>query len=192
MNRQPMIEIFLLFIQALEKNEIPYMVVGSIASSAYGDPRLTHDLDIVVKIEPGDAKLFPKIFPEKDYYCPALETIEAEIKRGGQFNLVHHESGYKFDLIVSKNKLHDSEQFKRRQKKYFWNDQDVFMATPEDVILKKLEFYKMGHSEKHIRDIESILRNTPVDQLYLDHWISTLSLQTEWQKVKKSNPVADA
>ena len=152
-----MIEVFLFFIQALEKNEIPYMVVGSIASSAYGDPRLTHDLDIVIQISPADAKLFSLMYSEKDYYCPAVETIELEIKRGGQFNLIHHESGYKMDMIVLKNKLHDSEEFKRRRKNYFWNHQEVFMATPEDIIIKKLEFYRSGQSEKHIRDIESIL-----------------------------------
>jgi hypothetical protein len=182
MERNLMVEVYLSFIQRLEKNSIDYMVVGSIASSVYGDPRLTHDLDIVVKLELEDAGIFERIFPENEYYCPPTDVIAQEIKKSGQFNLIHHESGYKMDVILVRKVLHDTEEFKRRQKVPFWKGQSVFMATPEDIIIKKLEFYRKGGSEKHLRDIASILRHTEVDNPYLDKWIATLALQNEWKK----------
>ena len=184
MDRNLMVEVYLSFIQRLEKNSLDYMVVGSIASSAYGDPRLTHDLDIVVKLEHEDAGIFPRIFPESEYYCPPVDVIAQEIKSSRQFNLIHHESGYKMDIILMRKVLHDTEEFKRRQKIPFWKGQTVYMATPEDVIIKKLEFYRKGGSEKHLRDIASILRHTEIDTAYLNKWIATLALQDQWTKVK--------
>ena len=100
------IESFLNVIALLEKEQIPYMVVGSLASMIYGEPRLTHDMDLVVDILPGDATKIEKLFPSENYYCPPLEILRPEINHRGQFNLVHHESGLKVDLIVRKQSPH--------------------------------------------------------------------------------------
>jgi hypothetical protein len=174
-------------IDLLNQNKIPYMIVGSVASMIYGEPRLTHDMDIVVQVFPEDAKHLLNIFNTDAFTCPPLQTIQEKIQRKGQFNIIHFESMYKIDLILSRNSLHDIEEFKRRKKMPFWEDTEAFIATPEDIIIKKLEFYRKGKSEKHLRDIASILLHTTVDQEYLDKWIKTLSLQTEWGKVIASS-----
>lgn len=179
-----LLEIFSEVIRRLEENEIPYMVVGSIASMIYGEPRLTHDMDLVVDIALKDAKRIPPIFPENEFYCPHEEVIIAEVNHRGQFNLIHHDSGLKIDLMIRKQTPHSIVEFARRQKTPFWEGQDAFIATPEDVILKKLDFLRQGGSEKHIQDIRGILSNTEVDESYLQDWITQLGLTREWGRVQ--------
>lgn len=67
-----LIGIFLEVTQKLESVGIHYMIVGSVASMTYGEPRMTHDLDLVVQVLPKEASQFEKIFPEQDYYCPQM------------------------------------------------------------------------------------------------------------------------
>jgi hypothetical protein len=176
---------FVSVVNLLNQNQIPYMIVGSVASMIYGEPRLTHDMDMVIQVEQDEAKQLAAIFSSEEFYCPAVDQIQQEIKRKGQFNIVHQETMYKVDLIICKNSLHDSEEFKRRKKLPFWENTEAFIATPEDIIIKKLEFYRKGKSEKHLRDIASMLLHTSVDQPYLDKWIQTLSLQNEWQQIAR-------
>ncbi|MGE3759112.1 MAG: hypothetical protein AB7H97_15220 [Pseudobdellovibrionaceae bacterium] len=180
---QGLIDIFLYAIQKLEQQEIPYMVVGSIASMVYGEPRMTHDMDLVIDLLPADAEKIENIFPLKEFYCPPLEVIKSETIHRGQFNLIHHESGLKIDLVLRKKTEHSIEEFKRRRKVTFWKDAEVFLASPEDVIIKKLDFFRQGGSEKHLKDIRGILAETSVDKKYLEFWLAKLGLQREWDQL---------
>jgi hypothetical protein len=58
------------FVSRLERLGIPYMVTGSTAGILYGEPRLTHDVDIVVALEMTDVPAFVAAFPLEDFYCP--------------------------------------------------------------------------------------------------------------------------
>ena len=180
---QNLIEVFLSVIKKIESENIPYMVVGSIAAMVYGEPRMTHDLDLVVDILPRDAKKIETLFPLEDFYCPPLEVLNSEIVHRGQFNLMHHESGLKIDLMVRKATPHSVEEFSRRQKVPFWQGVNVYLASPEDVIIKKLAFYREGGSEKHLKDIRGIMAETPLDEKYFQYWIEELSLQKEFAKL---------
>lgn len=167
-------------LEKLEKNNIPYMVVGSIASMIYGEPRMTHDMDVVIHLPPQDAQKFATMFPDDEYYCPPEEVIRAEIVHRGQFNLIHHESGLKIDIVIRKSTEFAATEFGRRRKAPFWNGHQVYIASPEDVIIAKLEYLRQGGSEKHTKDIRGILAETEVDQTYLDHWVQKLGLSPQW------------
>ena len=183
---QDLITTFLEVTGKLEAAEIPYMIVGSVASMTYGEPRMTHDLDLVVQVLHKDASKFEQIFSPEAYYCPPEEIIRPEILRQGQFNLIHHDTGLKIDLVIRKGSEHGKTEFARRKQVPFFESSDVFMASPEDVILKKLEYYREGGSQKHLRDIQGILVQTQIDESYLQGWITKLGLQVQWTELNES------
>lgn len=177
---QGFIQTFFEVLKKLEDTHISYMVVGSMASITYGEPRMTHDLDVVIHISPKDAQKLELIFPYSTFYCPPLELMQAEIVHQGQFNLIHHDSGLKIDLVIRKNTEHAICEFSRKRRVPFWQGSEVFLASPEDIIIKKLEYYRLGGSEKHLKDIRGILAETELDEVYLTGWIEKLSLNKEW------------
>lgn len=83
---------FLIFTERLNELGARYMVTGSVASSAYGEPRLTHDVDIVIEISPEHCARVGELFPGEEFYCPPLEVllIESSRPQRGHFNLIHH------------------------------------------------------------------------------------------------------
>ncbi|MGZ3709706.1 MAG: hypothetical protein ACXVBC_12370, partial [Bdellovibrionota bacterium] len=170
-------------LETLERHQLPYMVVGSVASIVYGEPRLTKDMDLVIDILPADAPKFETLFPEEHFYVPPAEVLLDEIARRGQFNLVHPASGLKIDIIVRKNGEHGRAEFSRKQRVPLFPGFDAWIASPEDVIIKKLDFYREGGSEKHLADIRGILANTSVDRAYLDSWVKKLGLGEQFEKI---------
>lgn len=78
-----------------------YIISGSVAAMIYGEPRLTNDVDLVVLLDVQQASRLPQVFPLEEFYCPPGEVIRQEMARPrGQFNLIHHESGFKADLYL--------------------------------------------------------------------------------------------
>jgi hypothetical protein len=127
---QNLMQTFLSVTQTLEKNNIEYMVVGSIASMIYGEPRLTHDMDVVLDILPSDAQKIETLFSNDEFYCPHLEAIKSEITYRGQFNLIHQKSGLKIDLLIRKDTEHARCEFLRKVQKPFLDDFEVYVAAP--------------------------------------------------------------
>ena len=162
------------------------MVTGSVASIAYGEPRLTHDIDIVVEFDRGQADRLALSFPEPEFYCPPIDIIRIELARecGGHFNIIHQESGFKGDIYPLG---HD--QFSAwglaRSRKFVLEGIPMTLAPPEYVIVRKLEYFQEGGSEKHLRDIRSILRVSRflLDLQELERWIQSRHLEQSWQRV---------
>ncbi|MEM6275171.1 MAG: nucleotidyl transferase AbiEii/AbiGii toxin family protein [Myxococcota bacterium] len=174
---------FLDVIRRFEDAGIDYMVVGSVASIVYGQPRMTHDMDLVIDAPGAAATRIAELFPDDEFYVPPIEVLRAEWVQKGQFNLIHHESGLKIDVIIRKSSEHAVEEFARRRRVPFIGDAKVVMASPEDVILKKLSYFREGGSEKHLTDIRGILAEADLDQPYLERWLEALSLRREWDKI---------
>ena len=86
-------DIFLLYCDKFSSLGIEYMVTGSVASILYGEPRLTHDIDMVLSVKELDGRAFSLEFPIDDFYCPPVEVLMIESRRvqRGHFNLIHHE-----------------------------------------------------------------------------------------------------
>ena len=150
--------LFLIFLERLNKSNIEYMATGSVASMIYGEPRITHDIDLVLKLYTKNIPQFISIFSEEEFYCPPVEVIEEEAARktGGHFNIIHHETGFKADIYpTGEDKLHIWAMAKR--KKVQIDNCDIWLAPPEYVIVRKLEYFKEGGSSKHLSDIKKML-----------------------------------
>ena len=182
-------DVFLMVVKTLEKLRVNYCIGGSVASITYSEPRLTRDMDVVIALRPVLAQSFANTFAAKGFYCPPVETILAEIRRGGMFNLYHHDTGVKVDCICLGREEHSLEEFRRRHKLPFSRTQHpAYFARPEDVIIKKLQYFRQGGSEKHLGDIRAMLRvsGDEMDMAYLKGWVKELKLEAEWKKVKES------
>jgi len=166
----------------LESVGIPYMIVGSIASMVYGEPRLTRAMDIVIDLPLGAPKL-AALFPFNAFYFPPEEAIASDLAERSQFSLLHHETGIKIDFIVRKDTEHARMEFERRRREPFWKSYDAFVASPEDVIIKKLQYFREGGSEKHLRDIRGILAHCELDLSYMQYWIDRLGIGDDWKRV---------
>jgi len=179
-------DLFLVFVEPLNRAGIPYMVTGSVAGIVYGEPRLTHDVDLVVELDAHRIEDFIAVFPEEEFYCPPDMVIGTEIRRDtrGHFNLIHHASGFKADIYpVGRDALHLWAMGRRRATEM--GGMQVWMAPPEYVILRKLQFYQEGGSDKHLRDIRSILEMSAslIDRDELETRVSQLGLKAVWKGV---------
>jgi hypothetical protein len=92
--------LFLVFTRRLDRLQVPYMLTGSIASTIYGEPRLTNDVDIVIEISRESCEQLGALFPPDEFYCPPTEVlfVEAARRQRGHFNLIHHDTGFKADI----------------------------------------------------------------------------------------------
>ena len=173
------------FVAPLEEAGIRYMITGSVASSIYGEPRNTLDIDLVVLLDSSQIPLLPTLFPEDDFYLPPADVISIESRREahGHFNIIHHHTGLKADIYLSRNHpaLPWALDHTRRVKT---PSCEISIAPPEDVILHKLEFFREGGSQKHLRDIAGIIEQQELDQDFLNHAIHRLGLEPQWQQAK--------
>jgi hypothetical protein len=169
----------------LDQLQVNYFLVGSLASMYYSRSRFTNDIDLVVQIGAGQVKNFSQSFQFPEYYCPPFEVIQDEVMRRGSFNLIHQDSGIKIDIVLNKTSEISKSELSRRRKVEIIPGFVAFIASPEDIILKKLEFYKLGTSEKHLSDIREILSFSEVDHEYLKKWTESLGLQNEWIKAQE-------
>ena len=183
-------ELFLIFTSPLEEAAVPYMVSGSIASMVYGEPRLTNDVDIVLALDFDRVALLGKHFPLSDFYCPPDEVIALEIRRPrrGHFNLIHHDTGLKADIYTAGTDPLQAWGLKHRQAIEVAPGKSLSIAPPEYVILRKLEYYREGRSEKHVHDIRGMLElmGDNIDTAFLLDQIQLMNLRAEWQFVTAS------
>src|SRR5687767_15211893 len=159
------------------------MVAGSVAAVVYGEPRMTNDMDVVVDLRAESVAPLADSFPAPVFYFPPRVAVLEEIRRRGQFNILHLASGSKVDLILRKSTEHGLTEFPRRQVQPMTTALTAHFASPEDVIVAKLVFYSKGGSEKHLIDVAGILRvqENLLDRAYLDRWIGKLELDEFWQ-----------
>jgi hypothetical protein len=176
---------FLLITDRLAAIGVPYLITGSVAAMLYGRVRLTLDIDIILSLDIATARRFPDTFPANDFYCPPPEVILLENSREmrGHFNILHLESGFKADLyIAGRDPFHRwaFEHAKRRAVE----GRTVTVAPIEYVIIRKLEFFREGGSEKHLQDIRTMLEisSSQIDWNKLDELVAERRLNDEWQR----------
>jgi hypothetical protein len=172
--------------QTFDALGIPYLITGSMATISYGDPRLTTDIDVVAALTPLNVAVACAAFPAPDYYC-SIVAAEQAVRERSQFNILHPNSGLKIDVIIATESAFDRSRLGRGVRLPAGADFEVTFAAPEDVILKKLEYYRLGGSEKHLRDIVGVLRvrSDKIDRAYLADWIDRLGLSAEWQMIEE-------
>jgi len=159
----------------LQECKIPYMIVGSFASNIYGLARATQDADMVVEINATAIEKLGQALGEEFYFD--LEAAKESLRLGVMFNAVHYVSGLKIDLIVLKNRPFGHEEFQRKKLTNFAGGKCWF-ATAEDTILAKLEWSKMGESERQLNDAVNIakVQKQNLDFTYLHRWADDLKV----------------
>lgn len=160
-------EILLAIAGLLNKHKIPFLLTGSFASSFYGYPRATHDIDFIVEINPISLKRLAKFLPTLGsayvFSKFAFEVTHAP----GMVNVYHRKTGVKIDFWVSETKKFKHE-FRRRRKTTF-DGQSIALVSAEDLILTKLVWCKEIRSERHLNDCAGIwaIQKGKLDESYL-------------------------
>lgn len=161
-----------------------YLVTGSVVTIFFGEPRFTNDIDIVVDLPLEQIEAFCQAFPSSEFYV-SEEAARGAVAGCGQFNIIHPASGLKVDVIIPSDTPFNRSRFARGTRVRPDEDYDASFASVEDVIIKKMEYYREGGSEKHLRDITGVLRisGDRVDGTYIADWASRLGLASIWQTV---------
>jgi len=177
-----------LFVDRLESIGAPYMVTGAMAAILYGQPRTTNDFDFVLSLSEAARGALLKAFPEEEFYVPPESVVQAEQARSlrGHFNLIHHDSGYRADIyLMGSDPLH-AWALPRRRRESWAPGKSLWVAPPEYVVLRKLEYYREGGSTKHVADIAAICEVTGVDEAVLSPWLARLGLSDLWHEMRRS------
>ena len=164
---------------------VPHMVVGSFASSFHGVPRSSQDLDLVIDPQPESLRRFLSDLPPEDYYADADAALDA-LRRRGQFNVIDMATAWKADLIVRKARPFSVEEMRRRVEGDLLGAR-VFVASPEDTLISKLEWAQQGGgSQLQLRDVSGILqlRGEDLDIEYVERWVADLGLGELWRSVR--------
>jgi hypothetical protein len=180
---------YLLFTQRFEEAGVRHAVGGGVAVILFGEPRLTLDLDVLLDLRVEQVRRFLEVFPASEFYVPPEDVIHLEIARNsrGHFNLYHHSSGVRADIYLRSRDPLDAWSLENVVRVDV-GEGSLAAAPPEAVIIRKLEYFHEGGSEKHARDIRSILAmQRPLrHRALMDQWIAERGLRDVWRDVLES------
>ena len=166
-------------VEALEELGVPYHIGGSVASSLYGLPRLTIDVDIIAELRLEHIR--PLVIRLQTNYYIDEDMIRDAIRRRSSFNVIHLDTMLKVDVYIPKSRSFDQEELRRVQQEVLLEGTRPFnVASPEGTILNKLEWYRMGGevSDRQWNDILGVLKvqGTHLDMAYLQRWAANLKV----------------
>jgi hypothetical protein len=172
--------------RTLDRIGIDYFVTGSVASSLQGEPRATHDIDVVVAMEESQIDALTSAFPPPVHYLSRPSVVEA-VRRRTMFNLIALDEGDKVDFWLLTNDPFDQSRLARRV------TDEVFgvhlkVSSPEDTILAKLKWCRdSGGSEKQFQDALRVyeLQFRHLDHGYLAEWAAKLHVEPEWRRLQQ-------
>ncbi len=160
------------------------MITGSVVSSLQGEPRATHDIDVVIVLEQASVHRFSESFVGTFYISEA--SVQEAIDRKSMFNVIDGSTGNKVDFWMLTKEPFDLSRFARRQKVNVLGLTDFYVTSPEDTILSKLRWAKLaGGSEKQVTDAVRVfeMQFDRLDMAYIHHWTTQLNLQEQWQQL---------
>lgn len=172
----------------LERLGVEYYIGGSVASSAYGEYRTTADVDIVAALKPEHVDEFVRSL-QNEYYIDAAMIRDA-MRHRSSFNLIHLATMYKVDIFLPSTRPYDVQAWSRRRSETPFEDLDrkFPLASIEDTILKKLEWYRIGGetSQRQIDDIVKMMRVqlNNLDWQYLSRWADELNVRDLLERAK--------
>ncbi len=166
---------------ALHNAGIAYMITGSVAMNYYAFPRMTRDIDIVIELQGNDTAALVNLF-KNDFYV-YQDSIEEAIRNRGMFNIIHNKYVLKIDFIVKKSTPYRNMEFQRKRHILIEGIQ-MWIVSPEDLILSKLWWSRVSHSEVQIGDIKNLFASVDdLDIAYIDRWVAEMGLQDIHRKV---------
>lgn len=174
-------------IEALQARGVAYMLVGSMASGMYGEPRSTLDIDIVIDLRLEDIDWLCGAFPVPDFYL-SRDAVAIAVQRRKQFNVIHPASGNKIDFMLAKFTEWGRLQLSRRRAEEIFPGLVGYAAAPEDIILSKMNYFQEGGSDRQLRDCAGMLKvsGSKIDRQYLSEWAAKLNLVGTWQRLVES------
>jgi hypothetical protein len=185
------ISVLMMVVEVFEHLHIPYLVGGSMASALHGVARSTLDADMVADIHLEQVGALVKALGDEFY--ADVEMIRGAIGHRSSFNLIHLKTMFKVDVFILKERPFDRIQFQRRVKQLFATnpEQTAFITTAEDIILAKLEWYRLGNeiSDRQWRDILGVMvvQAGRLDLDYLRTWAQELNVADLLQRALKEN-----
>jgi hypothetical protein len=164
-------------LHALEQAGIDYALTGSLASTAWGRPRATYDIDVVIDLPAGDVEKLLRAFPAPGWYLER-EAIVETLRAGGEFNAIHGATGTKLDFWLKARRPTDANRFLRRRRETLAGV-SCWVLSPEDTILAKLEWLRAAPSERQQVDVAGILavQGKRLDLGYLRQWADQLGVR---------------
>ncbi len=178
-------ELLTRLLQILRDLGIESMITGSYASSLQGEPRLTHDIDLVVSLSPESAAQLIDRFPPDNFYI-SKQSVDEALRLKTMFNVVEYASGDKIDFHLLTDDPFDLSRFRRRRKADILGT-EIEVSTPEDTILMKLRWAELsGGSEKQFRDALRVyeVQHGRLDMTYIDDWAARLNLVDAWRRLQ--------
>lgn len=171
-------------VAALEDVGVPYALGGSIASIAYGEPRATLDIDVIASLDTGNLAAFCAHFPPEDFYLDPDAAAEA-VRNGDQFNIIHPSSGMKIDVFSDRKDEVAKSQIERSRRLPALPGLTAAFSAAEELIVKKMQYYQLGHSDKHLRDVRAMLdiSGAEIDVGRIQEWVDRLGLGDVWMMV---------
>ncbi len=177
-------------IPVLDALGIDYMVTGSIASSLQGEPRSTHDIDLVVVLPPQSVGPLIEAFPPPDFLIQEA-AIQDALRNQSMFNLLSLTDGEKVDFWILTQEPFDQSRFSRRRS-FPVGNQSLKVSAPEDTILAKLRWAKLsGGSARQFQDALNVyeVQGKSLDLPYLDAWAKRLDVAELWQQIKDQGKI---
>lgn len=169
-------------LETLEELKIPYMISGSLASSLYGRSRPTNDVDVV--IDPAGDQLNQLLNSLPSQFYASKEAAREAYAARGMFNVIDPSTGAKIDFVIRKDRPYSLAELQRRRRLNFL-DVDAFFASPEDVILSKLEWAQLGESQRQVEDATYVAsaHSNELDLGYLRTWARELGVDDVLNRV---------
>ncbi len=178
-------------LDALTTANVTYLIDGAVALAAWGEPRTTRDLDLVIELPVESMGVLSLELERRDMLVPIDIMLDLWLENRADLpiNAIHMTSGYKAEMFLLKpgNALRESGLRRRRLVDLGPSLGEVYVHSPEDLILNKLRFYYISQQTKHVRDIASIVlyQMDALDMAYIERWVRTLNLSDEWQEIQQ-------
>lgn len=177
-------------LQALNSAKVPYMLGGAIAVWPWGEPRTTQDVDVVIHLIPAAINPLSEALEKAGLLIPPDVILDNLLETRGDIplNAIHGESGFKAEMFLLRegDELRES-AFQRRRKVDMGGEiGEVYVHSPEDLILYKLLYYSISRQTKHIRDIGSmlIIMENEIDYTYIQTWVEKKGLNAIWEEIR--------
>jgi hypothetical protein len=169
--------------QIFETANIPYYVTGGVAAIAYGESRTTQDLDVVMAVARNDIPTFATLLEQAGFYVPGVE--DATSGRMHTLQVTQMNTIYRADLVIADINPYEQLKFARRQAYRLNGKTEVYLASPEDVVVNKLRWGKQSQSQKQWRDVLGVLKAQQeiLDYEYMHHWAAEFDLSSDLEQV---------
>jgi hypothetical protein len=185
------VEVTLKVTGTFEKLGVPYLIGGSLASTLYGMVRTTQDSDVIAEMRPEHHQ--PFVLALQDEFYIDEEMIAESIQHNSSFNIIHRETMFKVDVFIPRPRPFLQAQLARAQRQTFSFETEISakFASPEDTVLAKLEWYRMGGqvSDRQWRDILGVLKTRAgeLDLEYLRKWAAEINVSDLLERALKES-----